>query len=108
MTAFDLLAERATEALERIAAALEAFAEAVEPEPGDERTGEDEPEPPIDAAPEWQPVKGGRAFVPGFGLVVVDRMYESEGEVVAVCVREDGVQSIVRVIHLAPVGEGEA
>ena len=88
MTAFDPLAERATEALERIADLLERLlAEAVEPEPGDERTGEDEPEPPIDAAPEWQLVKGGRAFVQGCGLVVLDRIYESEGEVVAVCVR---------------------
>ena len=96
MTAFDPLAERATEALERIADLLERLL--AEPEPGDERTGEDEPEPPIDAAPEWQPVKGGRAWLPFARIdapgvegesVVVDQLYESEGDLVAVVVTED-------------------
>lgn len=100
--ALDLLATRHASLMLALVAAVERFAALLaEPEPGDERTGEPDPEPPIDAAPAWAPVKGGRAWLP-FGavdavlagnageLVTVDRLYESEGTVVAHVVTEDG------------------
>lgn len=80
----------------RIAVALERIGDLVatllaEPEPGDERTGEPDPEPPIDA---WVPRKCGRAMAATLGgirfPVVVDRFYETEGETIAVVVDKAG------------------
>lgn len=88
-------------------AALDRLADLLEPEPEpDERTGEPDPEPPIDAAPAWAPVKGGRAILQHFDgkrePVVVDRLFESEGETWAVAVDAEGEGRTVHVSHLEP------
>lgn len=99
----EVLAEirRQSVALEGIAQLIAAALE-LEPDP-DERTGEPEPDPPID---EWQPVKGGRAWFirpDGDGLaVIVDRIFESEGDTWAHVVDEDGDQGTVPLAKLEP------
>lgn len=85
-------------------AALDRLADLLEPEPEpDERTGEPEPDEPIDAAPEWAPVKGGRASL-RFDLraFVVDRIFESEGETWAHVVDESGEGLTVPLDALEP------
>lgn len=85
-------------------AALDRLADLLEPEPEpDERTGEPDPEPPIDAALAWAPVKGGRArlrFDPR--VRVIDRVFESEGETWAVVVDESGAGLTVPLDALEP------
>lgn len=106
--AFDLLVERHSSLMLALVAAVERFAALLaepEPEP-DERTGEPDPEPPIDEADPWAPVKGGRALLPNVDgtreAVVVDRIFESEGEVWAVVVIESGLECRVRLDILEP------
>lgn len=99
-------------ALDRIADALtriaDYFAVSFEPEPEpDERTGEPDPEPPIDEAPAWEPVKGGRAWLPDSLVkhgraVLVDRLYLSEGELVAYVVDDAGDGFALNASHLEP------
>lgn len=103
--AFDLLVERHSSLMLALVAAVERFAALLaepEPEP-DERTGEPEPDEPIDAAPEWEPVKGGRASL-RFDLraFVVDRIFESEGETWAHVVDESGEGLTVPLSALEP------
>lgn len=105
--AFDLLVERHSSLMLALVAAVDRLADLLEPEPEpDERTGEPEPDEPIDAAPEWAPVKGGRALLPDVDgtreAVVVDRIFESEGEVWALVVMESGLEFRVRLDILEP------
>ncbi len=102
----DLNVARIADALEAIAAAVGAL---LEPEPGDERKQDDGPDDapssPEDAAA-WRPVRGGRAFLDlngrGWpGLVVVDRLYQSEGADIAVAVAENGAGYTVAAGYLS-------
>lgn len=87
-------------------AALDRLADLLEPEPEpDERTGEPDPEPPIDEAGrgDWRPSKGGRAWLPEADEdVVVDRVFASEGEVWAQVVAESGEARTLSVSRLWP------
>lgn len=55
----------------------------------------------------WQPVKGGRAVLVGYGdprLVVVDRLTpDAHGIVYAIIVDEDGQEYRTRAANLRPV-----
>lgn len=96
----DVNVARIADALERIADVLEVYREPDTGEDeGDERTQDPGPDDAPASPEDWAPRKGGRALLPlvngpvGIELVpvVVDRLYVSEGVLMAHVVTEDGL-----------------